>query len=61
MVFKWRARRVLFASCCNVKWSIRAHVCAAFDKRYTNMRSNPPFAVTAARKSHARALHANTK
>eukprot|EP00974_Lingulodinium_polyedra_P117842 11164842-Lingulodinium_polyedra.AAC.1 len=47
-----------FASRCGGEPSIRPHLCAAFEKRCTKMRSNRPFVAVAARGSHARALHA---
>eukprot|EP00974_Lingulodinium_polyedra_P086584 8390745-Lingulodinium_polyedra.AAC.1 len=53
MVFAWRARGVNFVSRCGGRRSIRAHHCAPFVKRCTMMRSSPPFAAAAARKSHA--------
>eukprot|EP00974_Lingulodinium_polyedra_P042340 4063630-Lingulodinium_polyedra.AAC.1 len=40
---------------------MRAHRCAAFPKRCATVRSYRPFAVAAARKSHARAFRARAR
>eukprot|EP00974_Lingulodinium_polyedra_P114974 11134154-Lingulodinium_polyedra.AAC.1 len=45
---------------CGCGRSIRAHLCATFEKRYTKTRSNRPSAAATARKPHASALHAHT-
>eukprot|EP00974_Lingulodinium_polyedra_P044567 4275388-Lingulodinium_polyedra.AAC.1 len=58
MVFAWRARNVRFASRCGSRQSIRPHLCVAFEKRYTQVRSNRPSAAAAAPAPHACALHA---
>eukprot|EP00974_Lingulodinium_polyedra_P083170 8053483-Lingulodinium_polyedra.AAC.1 len=45
--------RTRFASRCGGKRSIQPHLCVAFFKRCTKMRSNRLSAATAARKPHA--------
>eukprot|EP00974_Lingulodinium_polyedra_P022730 2195689-Lingulodinium_polyedra.AAC.1 len=51
--------RVLFARRCGGRPSIRPHHCARFPKPCIIVWSSRPSAATAARKSHARALHAD--
>eukprot|EP00974_Lingulodinium_polyedra_P102977 9968242-Lingulodinium_polyedra.AAC.1 len=48
LVFAWRAQRARFANRSNGEWLFRMHFCVALFKRYTKMRSTPPFAATAA-------------
>eukprot|EP00974_Lingulodinium_polyedra_P101276 9811646-Lingulodinium_polyedra.AAC.1 len=52
---------MLFASGCGRETSIRPHRWAAIRERCGMTRSNHRFAGAAARKPHARALHAGTE